>query len=162
MRFCVKCGKELLDEAVICTNCGCLTDKNHQSVFKKINNSNITITKEMRLFHIFSFISNILFVISFSLIIIGLSTINIWMAIDETSYGHLTIVHQMYNENSLLCVAFCCSILNLAFSIVSIIIYKSKCKEKSLDKLFNCIFRLIATSLFTITSLLSYIISLTN
>ena len=23
MKFCTKCGKELLDEAVICTNCGC-------------------------------------------------------------------------------------------------------------------------------------------
>ncbi len=23
MKFCVKCGKEMLDEAVVCTNCGC-------------------------------------------------------------------------------------------------------------------------------------------
>ena len=25
MKFCTKCGKELRDEAVVCTNCGCST-----------------------------------------------------------------------------------------------------------------------------------------
>jgi len=25
MKYCTKCGKELMDEAVICTNCGCPT-----------------------------------------------------------------------------------------------------------------------------------------
>ena len=25
MKFCTKCGKELNDEAAICTGCGCLT-----------------------------------------------------------------------------------------------------------------------------------------
>lgn len=26
MKFCQKCGKEIMDEAVICPNCGCATD----------------------------------------------------------------------------------------------------------------------------------------
>ncbi len=26
MKYCVKCGKELLDEAVFCTGCGCATE----------------------------------------------------------------------------------------------------------------------------------------
>jgi len=26
MKFCTKCGKELLDDAVICMGCGCMTD----------------------------------------------------------------------------------------------------------------------------------------
>lgn len=25
MKYCTKCGKELIDEAVVCTNCGCAT-----------------------------------------------------------------------------------------------------------------------------------------
>lgn len=31
MKYCMKCGKELVDEAVICTGCGCSVDipKNH-------------------------------------------------------------------------------------------------------------------------------------
>ena len=28
MKFCSKCGKELMDEAVICPNCGCPVEKN--------------------------------------------------------------------------------------------------------------------------------------
>ena len=26
MKFCTKCGKEIMDEAVICPNCGCATE----------------------------------------------------------------------------------------------------------------------------------------
>ena len=26
MKYCTKCGHELVDEAVVCTNCGCATD----------------------------------------------------------------------------------------------------------------------------------------
>ena len=29
MKYCVKCGKELCDEAVVCTGCGCSTDYNN-------------------------------------------------------------------------------------------------------------------------------------
>ena len=28
MKFCTKCGKELMDEAVVCTNCGCAVTAN--------------------------------------------------------------------------------------------------------------------------------------
>ena len=28
MKFCSKCGKEVVDEAVICPNCGCSTENN--------------------------------------------------------------------------------------------------------------------------------------
>ena len=34
MKYCIKCGNELMDEAVICPKCGCLTDEN-----KIINNN---------------------------------------------------------------------------------------------------------------------------
>lgn len=27
MKFCTKCGKEIMDDAVICVNCGCAVDK---------------------------------------------------------------------------------------------------------------------------------------
>lgn len=27
MKFCEKCGKEIMDEAVVCPNCGCATSK---------------------------------------------------------------------------------------------------------------------------------------
>ena len=34
MKFCVKCGRELMDEAVICPGCGCAVDNAPQVVGK--------------------------------------------------------------------------------------------------------------------------------
>ncbi len=31
MKYCEKCGKELMDEAVVCPYCGCSTETNKQS-----------------------------------------------------------------------------------------------------------------------------------
>lgn len=31
MKFCEKCGKEIMDEAVICPNCGCSTQSSGQT-----------------------------------------------------------------------------------------------------------------------------------
>lgn len=31
MKFCQKCGKEIMDEAVICPNCGCATENKVQA-----------------------------------------------------------------------------------------------------------------------------------
>ena len=35
--FCSKCGKEIMDEAVICPNCGCATNNYNQSSSTSIN-----------------------------------------------------------------------------------------------------------------------------
>lgn len=32
MKFCSKCGKEIMDEAVICPNCGCAVENKAQAV----------------------------------------------------------------------------------------------------------------------------------
>ena len=40
MKFCSKCGKELMDEAVICINCGCSVS-NENNASKKGNFKNI-------------------------------------------------------------------------------------------------------------------------
>ena len=37
MKYCVKCGAEMLDEAVICTKCGCLSSDNRLNIEKKSN-----------------------------------------------------------------------------------------------------------------------------
>jgi len=33
MKFCQKCGKEIMDEAIICPNCGCSTGYNSTNVY---------------------------------------------------------------------------------------------------------------------------------
>ena len=35
MKFCVKCGKELVDEAVVCTNCGCAVGAEEKETVNK-------------------------------------------------------------------------------------------------------------------------------
>ena len=41
MKFCTKCGNEMLDEAVICTKCGCMVEKSqHKEKIVKENNAN--------------------------------------------------------------------------------------------------------------------------
>ena len=33
MKYCTKCGKEILDDAVICMNCGCMVEQNNTGNF---------------------------------------------------------------------------------------------------------------------------------
>lgn len=40
MKFCQKCGKELLEEAVICPSCGCAAGNGEQSVNAMSGNQN--------------------------------------------------------------------------------------------------------------------------
>ena len=40
MKFCTKCGNELIDEAVVCTKCGCAT--NQQSIFTKSESTELS------------------------------------------------------------------------------------------------------------------------
>ena len=41
MKFCVKCGKELMDEAVICIGCGCAVREEKTIVSKKTSGLNV-------------------------------------------------------------------------------------------------------------------------
>lgn len=47
MKFCSKCGKELFDEAVICTGCGCMTENNSTEMAKFFDASNIAENKRI-------------------------------------------------------------------------------------------------------------------
>lgn len=41
MKFCSHCGKEIVDEAVICPNCGCSVEENKPVEKKASNDSNV-------------------------------------------------------------------------------------------------------------------------
>ena len=41
MKFCQKCGKEIMDEAVICPNCGCQTDSQYQTSNTEIDSGSV-------------------------------------------------------------------------------------------------------------------------
>ena len=68
MKYCSKCGKELFDEAVICTGCGCPVESNNKasqnSKKKKLNNIiNFFINTSPRL--VCLFLNNIYLVFEF-------------------------------------------------------------------------------------------------
>ena len=44
MKYCTKCGKEIMDEAVICPGCGCPTAGSAEQNFQEINTAEITQT----------------------------------------------------------------------------------------------------------------------
>lgn len=44
MKYCTKCGKEIMDEAVICPGCGCPTAGTAEQNFQEINTAEITQT----------------------------------------------------------------------------------------------------------------------
>lgn len=41
MKYCSKCGKEILDEAVICPHCGCAADNRKLDREEKITNTQL-------------------------------------------------------------------------------------------------------------------------
>ena len=89
MKYCVKCGAELYDEAYFCPKCGCLTNDYTQNFQGKIamngknertiNNEeeNEKVIKFEKLFQIFSMISTISFSMVFLFLAVGIISINI-------------------------------------------------------------------------------------
>lgn len=39
MKFCQHCGKEIFDEAVVCTNCGCSVQETNKTDMAEVDNS---------------------------------------------------------------------------------------------------------------------------
>ncbi len=101
--YCVHCGKELVDESIICPNCGCyikstkvksLVDDNERKVKKEkdsltksvdvtIGNSEITTRKKV--FGIFLYLSMILLCISIILIFLSIDDVD--FSISESKWG---------------------------------------------------------------------------
>lgn len=54
MKYCTKCGKELLDDAVFCTACGCATGDGPVQVTKNDTNSNSGMQTAAKVFMIIS------------------------------------------------------------------------------------------------------------
>ena len=103
--FCERCGNELVDEAVVCTKCGCFVANNQQKA-KKIENPK-------KSFDFFSWAS-------FILAIIALFDAIINCVIEKSTSDFLWFI---YSFNTYLCVG--------AFSILSILLSFNALRKKS-------------------------------
>ncbi len=56
MKYCVKCGKELVDEAIICTGCGCSCGKSVAAVQSCDDTVNVGLCVLAALIPLFGFI----------------------------------------------------------------------------------------------------------
>ncbi len=133
MKFCTKCGHELLDEAVICTNCGRLVGEAPQreqvqrNVDGMANNSVLPAVFNF-IFAVVTAISLFFFALSF-----GCSYVSAYA-------GKYDIRASFYLDSGFLALAFISSMTSLAFGIVSFVI--SLVKRLKLEQILSSITRM--------------------
>ena len=155
MKYCTKCGKELVDEAVVCPNCGCLvqgsTGFSKKIEVKKDRDAKIVKedTNDMKKFHIFNFISNILYSVYFCFALLLLPTL--WIKVYEGGGYHSAILSF---DDGITIPLFIVSIFNFILTLITLILYLSNVKEKTLENVLKYISRLIAAALLLIPAIL--------
>lgn len=147
MKYCFRCGKELVDEAIICTGCGCSVQYDNRLV-KKIEKPNVTDKENnMKIVHIFTFVSNIFFALTLSMILNALGSFNVRLF--TNAYGDYVSV---YVDEAYLYCSLISSFIYVGLSVVALILYTTRAKEKTLNKVFKHISRLIVAALLLSTT----------
>lgn len=143
MKYCAKCGKELVDEAIICTGCGCSVQYDNKFV-EKVEKNNVIDNNgdNMKMVHIFVFVSNILFALSLCMILNTLASLDIGYYYNSYS-GFLTDI-EVCIEGGYLHTSLVFSILNVGINIAAFVLYNVKSKEKTFYKFSKYLSRLIA------------------
>ena len=140
MKFCEKCGHQLLDEAVICTGCGCMVEgyRSLDQTMKKAKKGKTG--KTGIVLDVFNFVFSILSVLC--LFFILLSFLYPW----GMSRGYFDA------NDDLGIVALVFAGVALAFAIVSFIL--SLVKKVDEEKVFSSIIRLLIGALLLIISII--------
>ena len=157
MKFCSKCGHELVDEAVVCVSCGRLVEQIiKQEPAEKIKEpvvyngdceSNTGINKCA---NIFSFIYSlaIAFTCGFAILSAQLGDISIYTAYYSGNYGYYYLNEDLAITSFLFgCIAFICGVAGFVFTLIG--------KQRG-SKLLSSISRLI----IGIFALISIIVAL--
>lgn len=151
MRFCVYCGNELRDEAVICCKCGCMVKDLNYTQFNHIEEKSESLYgKEPKLITILNFIWSSLLTLAVLFIFIGLFDMQVYVGVRNSyAFGYIYVYTWYY------IVSF---ILNSVSLIVLIIYYVVNLKIGStLSKVLNGILRIIITlSVLVVTILFAF------
>jgi hypothetical protein len=146
MKFCSKCGHELVDEAVVCINCGCSVSPAYQQATKAKNASTVTLgtpttEKTSVLPCVFNFVFSITAVVSVFFLILSVAWA--WISTDiYTSYysSNISVYAYLYPDAWFAILGLISAIVSCGFGIVSFIL--ALVKKEKLDKLFSSITRL--------------------
>ena len=150
MKFCEKCGHQLVDEAIVCVNCGCAIsncNSNHG-----VEPSAVKEKKENALVA-FNFVSSIFIVLCLFFAFISIALAYVYATAELTgSYTYRINVNvRFWLNDSGAILAFLCSLGSFGFGITSLVIALAKKVES--DKLFNSILRLIVGILLVVLSI---------
>lgn len=151
MKYCVKCGKELCDEAVVCTGCGCMTGQKNNSLLprKKAN------TEEKVLgVKILNFIINVFFSVIVLTILTSLfnNEVVIYLKDDYHSRGYCWM-----DYNSLI-TGIVFSSVNIILILISFGIDFNETKGNKLDVFFEYCSKLVLALCFLLPMFLFVIL----
>ena len=149
--FCTKCGKELLDEAVVCTGCGCLVNKEKQEskVVTKTELPEKTKENWLTVLLIVSFACACLAIVFFLVCIItSISDGNCFHSNMSIKHGYAfnsIEVHYLYVAvNGFMIPTFICGVFGLGAAIPAFILSKKRDYATKILATFTLIFTIAA------------------
>ena len=145
MKYCVKCGNELGDDALLCTNCGCMTHDSYQ-LFKKKQKASPKVKKQVyvdsKIVYVFKFLINIFLVTTITLFLF--SIIYPYIRLRFYSDNYIGITYYLEYECCLLALIF--SSISLVLSIVGISIHGKKTPTRRTELTFDFIIKIILSA----------------
>ena len=150
MKFCEKCGHQLLDEAVVCVNCGCATSRNASSpVVEPV----VVKEKKGNALVVFNFVSSVFIALCLFFAFSAIAFANVRTTVDIGTYTYKVYANSYFRlDPAGAILTLLCSLGALGFGVVSFVL--ALVKKVEADKLFNSIFRLIAGILLVVLSLI--------
>jgi hypothetical protein len=148
MKYCTKCGKELYDEAIMCTGCGCMVAPLPKQEETKTAPANTN--KGASLVSVFNFIS---------VIIIALGVFHLFLAlIGARVYTNLSFyndynyyLHSSFDPDyDIIASSFALGIIAAGFSLTSLII--TSVKRLKLNYILTAIAELVIAALLIIAT----------
>ena len=114
MKFCSKCGHEMLDEAVICTNCGCAVENlvTKEKKAKSASDSN----KGAKMAEIFTFIFSLVIVVCLFFVILSFAFSSVYVNVTLDGEWHGDIY---FDEYAIYFIDYLCMFLAMITTCVS-------------------------------------------
>lgn len=146
MKFCTKCGNELLDEAVVCMKCGCAVSNSAQGHTAISNHPKVSVdtstAKRGKCLNVFNFVFDVSAILYMAMLWISVAYSYVWADIYTTRYSGYNISVNLYLEYGCIIIAFILSIVMLGFGITCFSVTLANRHRE--EKLFAGIKRLIA------------------
>ncbi len=155
MRFCTKCGAQLLDEAVICTKCGCMVEGMRRPVPRapqQVRDGLLDVTEKRpsTLLVVFDFLFAIFAVLTLFWVAIAFAENYLSANISTKGYNYSISGHIRFEEDYM-SVAIVGAIASLACALTSFIM--TMVEKQRIERLFSAIVKLCAGLFLTFATI---------